>query len=227
MLGLSLRPQLQQTHSLRQTLRHTLSLEQTLEQRLELKQSELARDNRLIATRLALIKEVHGNKFTPTALCPKCTKSLSAAEIIKGFLPDPEDVTTQCTRCQTRFKPTLLSGDFRSSIETPFYCASQSLARITADMAKLTPSELRACDMGLYHSLIFHFGTLSNAFAAANLVYPHAERTDWKDKVVNYLGFLPDRDIASAVGVKPIEISRFRKHHNVKAYRARDWKGVD
>lgn len=227
MLGLSLRCEQRQTHSLRQTQRQVLSLEQRLEQELELKQALLNRDNRLIATRLALIKEVHGSKFTPTALCPKCTKSLSAAEIIKGFLPDPNDVTTQCTRCQTRFTPTLLSGDFRSSIETPFYCASQSLARITGDMTKLTPSELRTRDMGLYHSLIFHFGTLSSAFAQANLVYPHAEQLDWKDKVLNYLGFLPDRDIASAVGVKPAEITRFRKERKIGAYRARDWKGVD
>ena len=50
-----------------------------------------------------LVEAVHGDKFSPKAVCPACLHPLTDYEIMKGFKDDPRDYTTGCPKCTHRF----------------------------------------------------------------------------------------------------------------------------
>ncbi len=205
MLGMSL------SHSLRQVQRVAQSLRLNLGQRLVIQQAQIQK-------RLDLIHALRGDQYRPEAKCPQCARKLTALEIIRGFLPDPNDFTTACTGCDYRFQPSLICRGRYSSVELPFFCAAQTLPRL-AGKENLAPDEFAKVHPAIYHSAIVHYGGLAQAFQRIGRGYPFNEINDWRDKVGPFLGHLTDRVIAECAGVSATAVSRLRRARNIRRYR--------
>ncbi|MFC1598514.1 hypothetical protein ACFL2U_00680 [Patescibacteria group bacterium] len=199
-----------------QSLRQTVSLQQrlTVMQSIQLQSHELS-------VRLQLLETLHGIRYEPHAKCPKCTRKLTPLEIIKGFISDPNDFTTECTSCHHRFEPKLVNFGKASRLEMPFYCGIQVLERLP-DIVELNPDELQKKHPTIYHSAMIHFGTLKTAFAKVDLVYPFDQVHEWQEKVQDFLGKLPDTVIAQSVGKSRKTIGRLRRRLEIPAYTKRN-----
>lgn len=173
-----------------------------------------------IALKLGLIQEIRGEDYKPKGDCPKCGRVLTPAEIIRGFNRDPQDYTTRCPKCGSRFVSFLMARS-RSGVghaEMKFYCAIQTLDQLKGKEG-LSPKELLKKNPAVYHSAIVHFGSIKNAFKQNGIVYLHEEGVDgWKDKIQSFLGRLPDTVIANCVD-KPVGIIRkMRKELGICRY---------
>jgi len=199
-------------------LAHTLTQEQRLELAQRLEQRQLLVDNRRHAVFQDLLFRVRGEQYNPTATCPKCSTVMKPAEIIKGFKTDPNDFTTACPHCKTRFETTMLSRQGAVSVEFRFYCADQTLARLP-DKEHLTLENFKKGEnLPIYQSAIYHFGSLTNAFRQINLQYQFEKMERWETKVRPFLGRLPDCEIATVVNVPPERITKMRREFKIKAY---------
>ena len=168
-----------------------------------------------------LISEVRGVPLKPSARCPNCTYQLQVVEILQGFTQDPQDVTTACPRCKTRFTAVLLErGQWSDYLELPFYCAIQTLDMLRGK-GHLSPDALQKKHPAMYYSAVTHFGSIVQAFVRAGILYAYEDTVDdWKRKVVPYLGKLPDTVIASCVNVHVWSIRALRTKLGVGRYRA-------
>jgi len=197
-----------------------LTMNMSLRQALGLSQRQLL-ENRLaqsLLLRTNLLDAVRGEKYSPKAVCPECTHGLSATDIIKGFRNDPADITTCCPKCQHRFTAKLVCDVLGGRIEVPFYCKRQTLAALPA--TSVTPENISRSEPAVYRSAIFHFGSLQKAYAEAGMDYPHVDKaTDWADKVMNFLGMVPDGMIASVAGVSVYRVKRLRRMLGFSGFR--------
>ncbi len=188
------------SHSVRQRLSHEQRLSQTL------------------AVRLELINALQGDEYTTDAQCPACHRRMNSVEVLKGFTRDPTDFTTQCTNCKTRFAPKLSMRGGYGKVEVAFYCDVQTLAQLPGH-ERLTPDEFRKQNAALFHSAIFHNGSLRAAFARINIQYEHTEVVDPMTKVKPFLGRMPDTEIARITGLKLRDIRYERRNDGIRAYR--------
>lgn len=188
----------------------TMRLSQRLKQEYRLVQS--------LSLRSKLLDGVRGEKYSPKAVCPECSRKLSAADIVKGFRNDPTDITTCCPRCKHRFTAKLVCDVLGGRIEVPFLCEQQTLAALPA--ASVMPEKMCISEPAVYRSAIFHFGSLKKAYAEAGMDYPHVETAaDWVDKVVNFLGSVPDGLIASVAGVSVYKVKKLRRDLGIRGFR--------
>lgn len=201
---------LQLSNSQRQELRHEQRL--TVEQRLQIA-------NAMFTLRMGLMEAVNGDRFEPRAVCTQCEYSLTPVEILKGFNQDPMDYRTTCPKCRQRFEPRLRRFErVGSSIEVSFYCPAQTLEQLRS--CQLVPFEdFRRQHPAVCHSAKVHFGSLTNAFRQIGVLYTQDENPDWREKIVPYLGKLPDTVIASCVNATAYAIRTLRKQHNIPAFR--------
>ena len=146
----------------------SMSLRQRLSPRIEQRQEQQ------LDLRLSLLLALRGGTYKPKGDCLKCGRPMTYLEILQGFRDDPNDLTTECTGCHHRFAPKLYYRSDYGTDEIAFFCSLQSLARLE-DMGSLPADEIRSRDRGLYHSAIFDFGSLANAFKGVGVVYPHDE----------------------------------------------------
>ena len=172
----------------------------------------------VLAERIALIAELHGrDRFTPRAACPQCGHELSVSEILKGFVEDPLDRNTTCPNCEHRFLARFVSKSLASSIEIMLLCKSQTLYDLgRAEMREMM--EMERENASLYHSALFHFGTLTSAYAAIGITYPYDEVFDVRKKVELFLGCMPDTIIAEISGLSRHVIFRMRKKERIAAF---------
>ncbi len=180
----------------------SMSLSQHLDQQLQLSQSQkLSMRNEL--------RDAMGDKpWHPKAVCHFCSKRLTNEEILKGFLDDPNDTTTECPKCKQRFQPLLTRWESSSEMSLMFYCELQTLDRLQ-DMERLNPNDIRSKNASLYESALSHFGSLSAAFKRLGIKYARAQKA-WKDKVRPFLGDYPDALIAECVGVSRSSVQKYR-----------------
>ncbi len=204
--GFSMRQSVEQKHHLDQGVR--LTYEQRL--RAETLQLSLQRD---------LVEEIHGRRFVPKAECGKCGHELSDMEIMNGFNQDPSDFTTACPKCQSRFFPTLFSSGV-GSITTPYYCPMQTLDQLVA-LKEMRPDYFRVHALAIYNSAIIHFGGLAQAFKRIGIIYAFEEKTEWMNKVITFLGKMPDTVIAGLVHTSAYQIRKLRKAHHIERYHFR------
>lgn len=182
---------------------------QKLEQRVSIEQK--------FHMRIALIQALSGDRYEPKAKCPKCFRELTVVEILKGFNRDPNDFTTSCTGCKSRFQAKLVSND---GGEVVFFCPAQTLDQLRGNENR-KPVELKAgLSSALYHSAFVHFGSLKNAFREIGVAYEYEEVPDWKEKVVGFLGAMSDTLISECVGVSASIIRRMRRARNISKYTA-------
>jgi hypothetical protein len=154
-----------------------------------------------------------------------CGYTLSAEELLKGFTSNPSDTSTVCPKCKKRFQPILkftigtgASGDG----EIYFMCSDQAKFRLEARgdaFSQLEPDEIRKKEPAMFHSLLFHFGNLKNAFLKIGIDYSAMEKKDWESRVRPFLGEAPDSLIAEVAGVKVSEVRNLRKKLKVPPFK--------
>jgi hypothetical protein len=192
------------------SLQPTQRLEMTMLQRHMLIQTHI------LTMRLELILAIIGIRYRPEAKCPKCGREMTPLEILKGFNPDPNDLTTACTACHCRFAPKLVWVGQAGRVEMPFYCDMQTQARMVG-LENLSPDELRKQHPVVYHSAIAHHGLLKSAFAVMGVDYRFNEVADTKLKIVPFLGKIPDAIIAELSGFKLATVRRMRRAARISA----------
>lgn len=204
-VGCSISNGIDQTQTLRQEL--------TQKQRLQIRQH-------CVTVQLQIVNHLGGENFNPEGVCPKCGRKLTLLEILEGFNQDPEDFTTLCTGCGNRFRPKLISRGTISRTEIPFFCSIQVQGMIE-EKQLLRPATFKKEHPAIYHSIIFHFGTLKRAFAKLGIEYKYDESLGWRDKIESFLGRLPDTEIAKYAGVSAKTVGKFRRSRDIEAFTKR------
>ncbi len=223
-LGLSQSCGLGQRQRLRFSQRQTqsLSLIQTLELRIELRQDQVMNFGFGLALYSNMLGELSGNHVQPAAVCPHCDLRLKPAEILLGFLPDPNDITVGCPRCKKRFDASVIIGR-DSSQAYSFFCGMQLLAALRKMPDNLAPAELEDMRADLYYSALFHFGSVEGAYRQIGGGYPFRDEKDlsWHTKVRPLLGNIRDEDIATVLNVSKDSVTSLREGFNIKPSRSR------
>lgn len=178
----------------------------------------LAIDNEVFSRRMGLMETLHGERYEPRATCPKCEYGLSPAEILKGFNQDPQDFRTTCPKCKHRFEAKLRQSNIGGYAELPFYCPSQTLDQLRR-LKPLPVDEFKKEHPAVYNSAKVHFGSLKAAFEMIGVTYPFDVLVDWKEKILAFLGQLPDTVIAACVNVKSRVVRLLRKKHGIAPFR--------
>lgn len=194
------------------TFRQKMAMRQslTLEQRQKL-------EARHCQVRLQLLQALRDESFEPKAQCPKCSRIMTVPDILRGFSRDPHDLTTECPKCHSRFESRLIcTPRFGVNVEMVFFCPTQTLFHLQG-LEALDPETLLTKHQAVARSAIVNFGSLRSAFGRNNVAYAFAEKLDWRDKVVPFLGQLPDISIASAVDVSRSAIRRLRVKRGISA----------
>ncbi len=212
MPGLSLSQGCYQRQSLRLSCRQAQALS------LEQKQERWKEDGGYYAHYLGWIGNVFQIKMQPSATCLKCYKELTVREIILGFRADVNDFTTQCPRCKVRFEATNLL-DISTGREVPFYCGPQVLEQLTGK-ENLEVDEFLTKHPAIYHTALFHYGSLLHAFAKKRIEY-RRETVDWKAKAKICLGNVPDTDVSLIFGVSIQKVVTERKKLKIQAFTGR------
>ncbi|MBU4223782.1 hypothetical protein KJ934_00960 [Patescibacteria group bacterium] len=191
-----------------------LGLAQSLELEQRLTQAQRIQLNqRIFGLRMELVQALRGDLYRPEGVCPNCGRKMTATEVIRGFNTDPNDFTTCCTGCGFRFEPELICVGEISTIRLPFYCGCQALHRLgLAGMANFSPEQLSMEYPAIYRSVIVHYGGIRQAFREIGVDYPFQEISDWRNKVVPFLGRLRDTIIAECVDAPVSVIRRMRKN---------------
>jgi hypothetical protein len=174
----------------------------------------------LLQLRLEVVEAIHGETYNPKGDCPNCGRVLTGLEILAGFNTNPADVNTTCPKCKTRFPPILHRKNLAGSIEFPFYCAVQTLDRLPP-LRDLPLEEFRLKQAPVYHSALVHFGGLKQAFRRIGLVYAFEAETEWRTRIIPFLGRLPDAMLARIVGGSTRQIRKMRRARDIPTFSRR------
>jgi hypothetical protein len=215
--GFSQRIEHRQVH--RQVQRQEQRLEQTLAQRLKQKQSMSA--EALLSIRVQILEALHpGGVLEPEAKCPNCGHQLKTIEILSGFLADPNDTTTGCPKCKTRFQPRLKRSNQAGSYELPFYCEIQTVEKMR-ELGPLPFTVYEKDHPAILASARFYWGGLRTGFLKLDIEYDQDPPNSWKDKILSFLGKAPDALIAEVCNVSATSVGRLRREKKIKVYRKR------
>ena len=187
-----------------------------LETRLTLKQKQ-AISAQQIGLWLELVAGLKEERYTPQAHCPSCYRVLEPREILAGFTHNVKDFTTRCTGCGYRFEPKLVVFGNVTTLEIRFFCDVQAQDRLRL-VSNKSPAELARNYPGEYRSAIVHYGTLRAMFVKIGISYGFDENPLWHDKVLPFLGRMPDSEIARACGVKSKTIGRLRRKQGISRF---------
>lgn len=175
----------------------------------------------LLELRLNLIGAIHGGSYRPKAQCPACSRHLTSLEIIQGFRNDPTDYTTACTACRARFEPKLVWKMDAIEAEIPFFCSTQVLEQLRG-LENKSPDQIQLEDVAVYHSVRVHYGNLRRAFEKIGIPYAFENVTNWKERVRDFLGKLPDTVIAEVVDMPVRTVRNLRKSLGIASFHRRD-----
>lgn len=193
---------------LTQEVAQRIVLSVTQQQAIKTAQLQLRRD---------LVGALHGGTFTPKATCPQCGRGLTDLEIMKGFLDDPKDYTTQCPGCKRRFPPRLRRVEDTSTTEVAMFCPAQTLDQLP-ELAETPVDEFQTKHDGVYQSALLHFGGLKQAFARIGLTYKHEADLNWKKIVNDFLGKMADTVIAELAHVSAKAVGNLRRSLKIPRY---------
>lgn len=182
----------------------------------------IAIDNTLLNRRRDLIEVLRGDKYDPKAECPRCAYRLKIAEVVRGFRRDPADITTKCPKCGERFISKMIRYHGNTiRVELQFLCPDQAMESLKGH-SYLKPDKLEEHNPSAYHSALFHFGNLREAFDSVHESYGHEVKLSWRDKVRPFLGGLPDTEIARCAGVSAYKVRRYRHTLYIDAFKRSD-----
>lgn len=167
---------------------------------------------------LQLVGALRMERYTPMGRCPNCSKRLTSLEILRGFSRDVNDFTTACPKCGMRFLPSLIAISGYAAVELPYYCPMQVLPMLEGK-SRIGPDDLARLHPAEYRSAIVHWGTIRNALAQLGISYTFEEVPGWEQKVLPFLGKLPDAVIARCVNVSAAVISRMRTKRRIRAFK--------
>lgn len=106
-------------------------------------------------------------------------------------------------------------------MELPFYCATQVLAQLSG-LQELRPEEIQKEHPAIYHSVRVHHGNFRIAFEKIGIQYRFETVTNWKEKVRDFLGKLPDTVIAEVVDMPVRQVRKLRNDLRIEVFRVRD-----
>lgn len=166
-----------------------------------------------------MIASLRGGRYEPQPLlCKQCKHTLTALEILKGFSTDPLDTTTACPKCGARNLPLLGYRTDSGSVIIEMLCASQTLYALRGwDM--LSPKALEKHNPSAFKSAVYHFGGLAQAFKEIGVKYAEESFDGWLEKVAEFLGRLPDTQIAKAINKPPSFVRGLRNKLGIKRFR--------
>lgn len=168
--------------------------------------------------RLQLIHALRGEEYLLASKCPDCSAELEPIDIIRGFNKNPSDFTTGCPQCGKRFEPRVVCFDHGERIEFDLYCNAQMLATLPGK-EHLSPEQFAREYPGIYRSAIVHHGSIHTAFATIGIAYEWSEeRHGWENKIMSFLGELPDTVIARCSGVPVSRIRETRHRLGIARY---------
>lgn len=108
-----------------------------------------------------------------------------------------------------------------SSGELPFYCATQVLAQLSG-LENFTPDQIQVNHAAIYHSVRVHHGNFRVAFEKIGIQYPFETVTNWKERVGEFLGKLPDTVIAEVVDVPVKTLRNLRNSLGIPSFSKRE-----
>ncbi len=181
---------------------------------------------RTLGLKLRLILELREVQYIPSATCLTCGYKLKPLEILQGFTADVDDMRTTCPKCTARFEARLVTASSGSRMELLFYCKNQALHRLSR-LADLEPKQIQKEFPSLFHSVIVHFGSIAGGFKDIGIAYAFPDRLDWKNKVVPFLGLLPDVEIARCANVSASRIGYLRRNLGISRYVLADYAVED
>ena len=197
------------------------SMKMEASQKMSMRLTTEMRQGIILGQKLALIQVLALTRYSPAGKCPTCSCILTPVEILRGFNDDPTDYTTCCPKCNCRFKPILRYFFSDGQAELPFYCEVQLLDQLRkADLLSRPPKEISREHPAIYHSAIVHCGTLKVAFRKIKLDYQFDERKGWEEKIISFLGQMPDTIIADCVGASSSKIGRIRRKRKISVFKA-------
>lgn len=105
------------------------------------------------------------------------------------------------------------------AFRTNYYARHEILKILWNNPTLYTPEEL---DLDLFPSPVlasirFHFGTVRKAYAAIGRKYTLPEVANWKERVAEFLGEIPDAVIARQLGVSKSAVARLRRKNGIPA----------
>lgn len=190
--------------SVRQVLRSTLTLAQTQKLKFYIRELE---------------EKIHGpqlniqEEYLPG--CPKCN-------VVAMYKPD--GVMYKCISCGHRFTDAqAVTKTFykvrqigsESVMQVPRYDIIMLKEKISTVSPFVTPVALHNSDNVLYINLLAQFGSLASAFATVGIVYANPAKESWQTTVIDYLGIIPDSQIAKIVGVSHTQIWLLRQRFGI------------
>lgn len=180
---------------------------------------DLLKYEQLLASRLELAQVVLGEKYRLKGECPQCGRDLTPREIVTGFSQDLDDPTTQCSGCHFRFTPILISQTQEGEKEWSFFGPTQVLDQLGQIRKPLPPAKMLEEYPALYRSALVHYGSLKAALKRILIAYPFQEiQEEWRDKVFQLLGDLPDTVIADCVGVSRAVVAHLRRSLDIPPF---------
>lgn len=193
-------------------VRHKMATEIRISQEVRVEISQ-----RIFGLRMELIQTLRQERYDPRGECPHCGKKLKAVEILRGFNRDPNDFTTKCVKCGTRFQPSLICFGKETSVTLPFWCDTQVLYYLKGK-ENLSPEELALKEPAIYRSAIVHHGSIRGAFAKIGIKYQFDEVLDWRHLILPFLGKMPDTMIAECVGTSVGIVRRMRRKADIPRF---------
>jgi len=106
-------------------------------------------------------------------------------------------------------------------MELPFYCATQVLAQLNG-LQELPPEEIQKEHPAIYHSVRVHHGNFRIAFEKIGIQYRFETVTNWKEKVRDFLGKLPDTVVAEVVDMPVRQVRKLRNDLGIEVFRVRN-----
>ena len=156
---------------------------------------------------LELIGVVHGVRYTLTAVCPRCDRRFTAAEVLAGSHHVPDDTDFVCWSCHSVMNPMIIvTSRFdpeREPVLCRFLCASEALVE--------NQDRTREFTLSLDHSLRICFGCETTAANIAAGFGPHLAAKsqpvlNWRALILPFADRLSPETIARIVHARPCDV---------------------
>lgn len=172
------------------------------------KETSCATETRKLRARKEILFLLRGIRYSVFAKCEHCGKKISEENILAQFPKDKYILFLNCASCNRRMIPKIKFNGSSCWLLTP-YVTLNGLKN--EKLETLNPDDIATHYERTYHSAVFHFGSLRNAFLLVGKKYTFVEIPDWQEKIHNLVGKFSISFIANTVGVSEKKVQRFIK----------------
>ena len=174
------------------------------------KETSCATETQKLRARKEILFLLRGIRDGICAQCKRCGYSFPETNIVMEFskLKKENILFIRCNKCgYGSVDPKITSNDipictFRSQFLT------LSMLKYE-DIESLDPERIKSDYESVYHSAIFYYGSLKNAFSFVSKNYKYEEIPDWKVKIRPLVGQFSVSLISKMSGVSEKKIQKF------------------